>query len=313
MELYQRKQLLEIVDSLSRDYLQGKYRAIRTALICLLAGGHLLIEDLPGLGKTSLALALAGTLDLDFGRIQCTSDLVPSDITGLSIFDQKKNHFRFVRGPIFNNLLLVDEINRTTPKTQSAMLEAMEEARVTVEGETYPLPDPFMVIATQNPLDQVGTFPLPEAQLDRFLLKTDIGYPSAALEKEIIRNGSARDALTTIQPLLQPDKIRQTRQFIRDEIKLHNRVVDYIYQLLDASRNEPRILSGISTRGGLSLAAAAKVVAYLEGRDFVIPEDVQHVAPAVASHRILLNPEFQMLRKEEVLKSLLEKVAVPIA
>ena len=313
MELYQRKQLLEIVDSLSRDYLQGKYRAIRTALICLLAGGHLLIEDLPGLGKTSLALALAGTLDLDFGRIQCTSDLVPSDITGLSIFDQKKNHFRFVRGPIFNNLLLADEINRTTPKTQSAMLEAMEEARVTVEGETYLLPDPFMVIATQNPLDQVGTFPLPEAQLDRFLLKTDIGYPPAALEREIIRNGSARDALTTIQPLLQPDKIRQTRQFIRDEIKLHNRVVDYIYQLLDASRNEPRILSGISTRGGLSLAAAAKVVAYLEGRDFVIPEDVQHVAPAVASHRILLNPEFQMLRKEEVLKSLLEKVAVPIA
>ena len=268
---------------------------------------------MPGLGKTSLALALAGILGLDFGRIQCTSDLLPSDITGLSIFDRQKNQFHFVRGPIFNNLVLVDEVNRAMPKTQSAMLEAMEERRVTVEGVTYPLPDPFLVIATQNPAELVGTFPLPESQLDRFLMTTGIGYPPADLEKRIIQRGSVREELETIQSQLSREMIRGIRSFIRDNIQLGDRVADYIYALMERSRNHEWIFSGISTRGGLSLAAAARAEAYLEGRHFVVPEDVQRIAVPVASHRLILRSEHESLSKEEVFRSLLAAVPVPMA
>lgn len=313
MELYQRKQILEVIDILSSRYLQGKVRAIRLAMTSLLSGGHLLLEDIPGLGKTSLALALSGILDLDFGRIQCTSDLLPSDITGLSIFDREKNEFRFVKGPIFNNLVLVDEVNRAMPKTQSAMLEAMEERRVTIEGVTYRLPDPFLVIATQNPAEQVGTFPLPESQLDRFLVTTGIGYPPPELEKQIIRQGSVREELETITPLLKPDTITEAARFIREKISLGERVADYIHTLIEASRSHPKVLSGVSTRGGLNLAAAARVEAYLEGRDYVVPEDVQRVAVPVAAHRLMLRPEFQTMRKEEVFRSLLVEIPVPLA
>jgi MoxR-like ATPase len=312
MELYQRRQVLDVIDILATRYLQGKVRAIRLAVVSLLSGGHILLEDIPGLGKTSLALALSGILDLDFGRIQCTSDLLPSDITGLSIFDRKKNEFHFVKGPIFNNLILVDEVNRAMPKTQSAMLEAMEEKRVTVEGVTYRLPDPFLVIATQNPIEQVGTFPLPESQLDRFLMTTGIGYPPPKLEKQIIRQGSVREELETITPLLERDSILETSRFIREQIKLGELVTDYIYSLIEASRSHPQILSGISTRGGLNLAAAARVEAYLEGRDYVVPEDVQRIAVPVVAHRLMLRPEFQTMRKEEVFKSLLAKTPVPL-
>lgn len=312
MEFYQRQQILNVVDILATRYLQGKVRAIRLAVISLLSGGHILLEDIPGLGKTSLALALSGILDLDFGRIQCTSDLLPSDITGLSILDRKKNEFHFVKGPIFNNLILVDEVNRAMPKTQSAMLEAMEEKRVTIEGVTYRLPDPFLVIATQNPIEQVGTFPLPESQLDRFLMTTGIGYPPPELEKQIIRQGSVREELETIRPLLERDSILKTARFIREQIKLGELVTDYIYSLIEASRSHTQILSGISTRGGLNLAAAARVEAYLEGRDYVVPEDVQRIAVPVVTHRLVLRPEFQTMRKEEVFKSLLAKTPVPL-
>ncbi|MFO7578519.1 MAG: AAA family ATPase [Pelovirga sp.] len=313
MDLVHRERMLAVIDMLSSRYLQGKVKAIRTALISLLAEGHLLIEDIPGLGKTSLALGLAAALGLDFGRVQCTGDLLPSDITGLSIFNREDNSFHFVKGPIFNHLVLVDEINRTLPKTQSAMLEAMEERRVTLEGVTYPLPDPFMVIATQNPLDQVGTFPLPESQLDRFLLTTDIGYPPAALEKQIIRRGSVRDDLARIEPLITREQIVAARCFVRDEIQLHERIADYIHALLQGSREHPGFVNGISTRGGISLAAAAKAQAYLQGRLFVIPEDVQVVAAAVVSHRLELRPEQDHLNKHEVLQSLLENIPVPVA
>lgn len=313
MELFERKQVLEVIDRLAGDYLQGKVRAIRLAMISLLAGGHLLLEDIPGLGKTSLALALAGILGLDFGRIQCTSDLLPSDITGLSIFDRQKNSFHFVKGPIFNHLVLVDEVNRAMPKTQSAMLEAMEERRVTVEGVTYSLPDPFLVIATQNPAEQVGIFPLPESQLDRFLLTTDIGYPPAKLEKQIIQRGSIREELESIQPLLSRDKLLAIRKFIREEIQLGDLVTDYLHTLLEKSRNHEWILSGISTRGGLSMAAAARAEAYLEGRDFVTPDDIQRVALPVAAHRLILRSEHDGLRKQEVFRSLLADVPIPIA
>lgn len=313
MEFPHRQQVLQVIDLLASDYLQGKVRAIRMALISLLAGGHLLLEDIPGLGKTSLALALSGILGLDFGRIQCTSDLLPSDITGLSIFDRQQNQFHFIKGPIFSNLLLVDEVNRAMPKTQSAMLEAMEERRVTVEGVTYELPDPFMVIATQNPAEQVGTFPLPESQLDRFLLTTGIGYPPAALEKKIIQRGSVREELEMIEPLLSAAQILSARSFIREHIQLGSKVTDYIYQLMARSREHETIFAGISTRGGLSLAAAARAEAYLEGRDYVVPEDVQKVAIPVAAHRLILRPEHESQNKEEVFRSLLAETPVPIS
>ena len=312
MELLYRQAMLDVIDTLSSRYLQGKVKALRTAMISLLSEGHLLIEDIPGLGKTSLALGLAAALGLDFGRIQCTGDLLPSDITGVSIFNREENRFHFVKGPIFNHLLLVDEINRTLPKTQSALLEAMEEHRVTLEGVTYQLPEPFMVIATQNPLDHVGTFPLPESQLDRFLMTTDIGYPPPALEKQIIRQGSVREDLARITPLLTREQIIEARRFVREEITLHEKIAAYIHELLQRSRDHGSFVNGISTRGGISLAAAARAQAYLQGRSFVVPEDVQVVALAVISHRLELRPEQDHLNKKEVLRSLLKDIPVPV-
>jgi len=312
MELQGREAILNVIEILSSQYLQGKVRAIRLALISLLSGGHLLIEDIPGLGKTSLALALSRVLGLSFGRIQCTSDLLPSDITGLSIFDRKENSFRFIRGPIFNNLVLVDEINRATPKTQSALLEAMEERRVTLEGETYQLPDPFLVIATQNPVEQVGTYPLPDSQLDRFMATTGLGYPPADLERNIIQSGSVREELEQIKPCLASEDIEQARQVVRKDIYLSEKIAGYIHELALSSREHPMILSGLSTRGCLSLAGAARAVAYLEGRDYVVPEDVQQVTIPVCAHRLILHPENATLRKEEVFQSLMVEVPVPL-
>lgn len=310
--LAQRDAVLEVIDQLSHNVLQGKIRAIKLALITLLSGGHLLLEDIPGLGKTTLALALARILGLEFGRVQCTSDLLPSDITGLSILDRESNAFRFIKGPIFNNLVLVDEINRAMPKTQSALLEAMEERRVTVEGTTYPLPEPFMVIATQNPVDQVGTFPLPESQLDRFLVVTDVGYPPPALEKEIIRAGSVRDRLAKIEPQLGSEAILKARAAVA-EIYLGEKVTSYIFEIAATSRRHEAIHSGISTRGSINLATAARASAYLAGREFVIPEDVQQVLIPVAAHRLILRPDHEGRPKREVLQSLASQIPVPLA
>jgi MoxR-like ATPase len=312
MELSKRAEVLRVIDTLSGQYLKGKVRAIRLSLITLLAGGHLLIEDIPGLGKTTLALALSRALGLSFGRMQCTSDLLPSDITGLSIFDRDENRFRFIQGPIFNNIVLADEINRAMPKTQSAMLEAMEERRVTVEGTTYPLPEPFLVIATQNPVEQIGTYPLPESQLDRFLVTTGVGYPPVEVEKSIIQTGSIREEIRQIEALLSLDDILEAKRVVREEIYLSAKVTDYIFALVAASRAHDFILSGISTRGGINLAAAARAAAYLEGRNYVIPEDVQTIAVAVGAHRLILRPEQEGLSKEEVLQSILKSVPVPL-
>jgi len=313
MPLNKRTEIMRVIDTLSSRYLQGKVRAIKLSVITLLSGGHLLLEDIPGLGKTTLALALARALGLSFGRLQCTSDLLPSDITGLSIFDRDENRFRFVPGPIFNNVVLADEINRATPKTQSAMLEAMEERRVTVEGTTYPLPDPFLVIATQNPVEQVGTYPLPESQLDRFLITTGVGYPPAAGEKAIIRSGSIREEIRQIEPLLSLDDILEAKHVVAEKIYLSEKVTDYLFALVAATREHPFVLSGISTRGGISLAAASRAAAYLEGRDYVTPEDVQTVTVPVGAHRLILRPEQEGLSKEEVLQSIVKSVAVPLA
>lgn len=303
--------IVGVIDTLAGRHLQGKTRAVRLALITFLAGGHLLLEDIPGLGKTTLALALAKVLGLSFGRVQCTSDLLPSDITGLSVFDREENRFRFVPGPIFNNVVLVDEINRAMPKTQSALLEAMEERRVTVEGKTYPLPDPFWVIATQNPVEMVGTYPLPESQLDRFLVTTGIGYPPREIEAAIIRGGSIREEIRHIDPLLGLDEIFEAKDAVQNRVYLSEKVADFILLLVIASREHPLVFSGISTRGGIGLAAAARAAAFLDGRDHVLPEDVKTVAIPVGAHRLILRAENEGLNKEEVLQSILEDLPVP--
>lgn len=308
-----RTPVLRVIDTLAERYLRGKIQAVKLAMTCLLSGGHLLVEDIPGLGKTTLALALAKALGLSFGRVQCTSDLLPSDITGLSIFDRNRNEFHFLPGPIFNNLVLADEINRSMPKTQSALLEAMEERRVTVEGTTYPLPDPFMVIATQNPVEQVGTFPLPESQLDRFLVTTGIGYPPAAMEKEIILTGSIRDDILDIAPLLTHEQLLAARRAVRENVHLSPKIAEYVYRLAQGSRQHPLLLTGVSTRGAIGLADAARASAFLAGRDHVIPEDVKALCRQVWAHRLILRPEHETLDRKEILQSLLDTTPVPLA
>jgi MoxR-like ATPase len=313
MPLSKHVEMVAVMETLCGQYLRGKERPVRLAMISLLSGGHLLLDDIPGLGKTTLALALANALGLSFGRIQCTSDLLPSDITGLSIFNREENRFRFIEGPIFSNVVLADEINRAMPKTQSAMLEAMEERRVTVDGVTYPLPDPFLVIATQNPVEQVGTYPLPESQMDRFLISTGVGYPPAEIEKHIIRGGSIRDEIRTIGALVSQQDILEARRVVREEVYLSDRVVDYIHAIVAASRAGSFVVSGISTRGAINLGEAAKAEAFLHNRDYVIPEDVLNIAVPVGAHRLILRPEHENLDKQEVLQSLLNKLPVPVS
>jgi len=308
-----RAPVIRVIDTLADRYLKGKIQAVKLAVTSLLAGGHLLLEDIPGLGKTTLALALARALGLSFGRVQCTSDLLPSDITGLSIFDRNQNQFRFLPGPIFSNLVLADEINRAMPKTQSALLEAMEERRVTVEGTTYPLPEPFMVIATQNPMEQVGTFPLPESQLDRFLVTTGIGYPPEAMEKAIILTGSIRDDILDIAPLLSVEELLTARKAVRSDVYLSAKIVEYIYRLAAATREHRLLTAGVSTRGAIGLADAARASAFIIGRDHVLPEDVKALFVPVCAHRLILRPEHEALDRKEILQSLLETTPVPLA
>lgn len=306
------EQLRQLISALTASHLPGKEKPLKLAVIALLTGGHILIEDIPGLGKTTLAIALAGSLGLTFGRVQCTSDLLPSDITGLTIFDRHENRFRFVKGPIFNNILLVDEINRAMPKTQSALLEAMEEQRVTADGETYRLPDPFLVIATQNPSEQVGTYPLPESQLDRFLIRTGMGYPAEEIEKSIIRYGSIRDDIRAIKPIVSQTEITAGIQTVRSEIFLSEKLADYIYKIVATTRNHPLIQTGISTRGAINMAEAAKANALLDGRDFVLPEDIKGLTASVAAHRLLMRPGYESIDREGLLNELLTSIPIPL-
>ncbi|GGM24135.1 AAA family ATPase [Pseudomonas asuensis] len=265
--------------------LLGKDKQVRLAMTCLLAKGHLLIEDLPGMGKTTLSHALAKVLGLSFQRIQFTSDLLPGDILGTSVFDKDTGQFVFHPGPVFTELLLADEINRATPKSQSALLEAMEEGQVTIEGATRPLPEPFFVIATQNPVSQGGTFALPESQLDRFLMRLSLGYPGRAAERALLLGGSGRDQLPRLEPLLDH---RQLAAIQSEVPKVHasDAVVDYVLRLVEATRTQSNFALGLSPRGSLALLGAARAWALLDGRDYVIPEDVQVVLPAVAGHRL---------------------------
>lgn len=263
----------------------GKDSAIRQALVCLLAGGHLLIEDVPGVGKTTLAHALAISLGLQFNRQQFTSDLLPADVLGISIFERESNQFQFHPGPIFTQVLLADEINRAPPKTQSGLLEAMEERRVTVDGQTRELPEPFFVIATQNPAHQVGTFPLPESQLDRFLMCLSLGYPDAKAERALLMGEDRRSMLKHLPKVMEPAQLLTAQQALR-QIHCSTHLIDYVQALAAASRQNGMFAEGMSPRAALALLQAARAWAALEGRDHVIPEDVQAILVPVVAHRL---------------------------
>ena len=263
----------------------GKRGELRLALTCLIARGHLLIEDVPGVGKTTLAHTLASLTGMQFQRIQFTSDLLPADIVGVSIFDRETSAFRFHPGPIFAQLILADEVNRATPKTQSALLEAMEEHQVTTDGQTYVLPDPFFVIATQNPTSQIGTFPLPESQLDRFLMRIRLGYPDAEAERALLMGEDRRTLLERVEPVIGSGQLAQLQQSVQ-RVAVSERLVEYVQGLLSASRQDGELAGGLSPRAGLGLLAAARAWALMDERDHVLPEDVQAVFPYVAGHRL---------------------------
>ncbi|MFZ6048552.1 AAA family ATPase [Pseudomonas sp. CR3202] len=265
--------------------LLGKEAQVRLALTCLLARGHLLIEDLPGMGKTTLGHALAKVLGLSFQRIQFTSDLLPGDILGTSVFDKDSSQFVFHPGPVFAELVLADEINRATPKSQSALLEAMEEGQVTIEGATRPLPEPFFVIATQNPASQGGTFALPESQLDRFLMRLSLGYPAKAAEKALLQGEARRELLPRLEPVFSHAELGLIQAEV-PKVVARDALVDYVLRLVDATRSQPQFAWGLSPRASLALLSAARAWALLAGRDYVIPEDVQAVLPSVVGHRL---------------------------
>lgn len=303
----------EIDEAISRtaSIVLGKQLQIRLALACLLARGHLLIEDLPGVGKTTLAHALATMLGLNYHRIQFTSDLLPADILGVSIYNRDSSGFQFHPGPVFSHIVLADEINRATPKTQSALLEAMEERQVTVEGETRPLPQPFFVIATQNPFYQIGTFPLPESQLDRFLMRIELGYPDEPSERVLLQGRDRRELLREMAPVLSPARLLEVQLRV-DSVYASDALLDYLQALLGYSRRAPDFQSGLSPRAGLALLQSARAWACLEGRDMVVPEDLQAVFPAVVGHRLLPATEHvEALSMTDRMRSFLDAVPVP--
>lgn len=263
----------------------GKEQQVRLALACLLSKGHLLIEDLPGVGKTTLAHVFAKTLGLDYSRIQFTSDLLPADILGVSVYDQKQQLFQFQAGPIFSQLVLADEVNRATPKAQSALLEAMEEKQVSLEGKTRPLPKPFFVIATQNPTHQIGTFPLPESQLDRFLIRIGLGYPDKKAERDILAGEDRRDILSKLPPSVSVEQLLALQQLV-NTVFISDALLDYVQLILDFTRQSSEIVHGLSPRAGLALLHCAKAWAMMAGRDHVIPEDIQTILPHVVGHRL---------------------------
>lgn len=292
-------------------HILGKERQVELALCCLLAKGHLLIEDLPGIGKTTLAKVLARILGLEFRRIQCTSDMLPGDILGVSIFDQKTQTFNFHPGPVFTQILLADEVNRTTPKTQSALLEAMEEYQVSLDGATHPLPQPFWLVATQNPLEQAGAYPLPESQLDRFLFRISLGYPDREAERQLLARGGVGNsaALEQIEPLATAQDVLQLQE-LAHAVHLSPTLIAYVQELLAFSRDSGRFAVGLSPRAGLALLRAAQAWALLSGRDFVLPEDVQEILPFVAGHR-LRSSETLTEMPPEALRQVFSGVSVP--
>lgn len=276
---------IEAVTGAVAQVLYGKDEQIKLALTCIFSEGHLLIEDLPGMGKTTLAHALAKVLGLQYQRLQFTSDMLPADILGVNIFDPKDSSFRFHPGPVFTQLLLADEVNRTTPKTQSALLEAMEEQRVSLDGQTHPLPEPFFVIATQNPVTQYGTFPLPESQLDRFLMRIELGYPDPRAERELLAGGDPRERLEDLPAVIDIQQLKAISQACA-QVQVSSSMIDYLQRIVAYSRENSAFSYGISPRGALALLRACRSWAYIEGRDYVIPEDLQQLLEPVLGHRL---------------------------
>lgn len=303
---------LDILENIKKVII-GKDDVIEKVLIAILARGHLLIEDIPGVGKTTLAKALAKSMDLSYKRVQFTPDLMPSDIIGVSIYDKKTGSFSFKKGPIFNQIFLADEINRTSPKTQSSLLQAMEEGEVSTEEKDYILEKPFIVLATQNPLEYQGTFPLPEAQLDRFLMRISIGYPQRNYEVEILKNFQSIKNLQLLEPVANQDDILNMQTAV-DNITTHNSILEYIVNIASATRNSDELQLGASPRASIDLLKASKAKAFLKGRSYVIPDDVKEMALPVLCHRLILSPEARIERKtvEEVLSRVINRVFIPV-
>jgi MoxR-like ATPase len=295
--------------------IRGKAEVIRLALVCLFAKGHLLVEDVPGVGKTTLAQALARSVNSSFHRLQFTADMLPSDVLGVTVYNASTGAFEFKRGPIFTNFLLADEINRTPPKTQSALLEAMNERQVTVDGRSYPLAEPFMVIATQNPVEHHGTYPLPESQLDRFLMRIRIGYPDPSSEREIIRRGGQMPALE-IRPVLTAEEVVEIQAWV-PQVRVDESLVDYMLAIVEKTRTHESFSLGVSPRGAQALYRATQALAMLEGRDYAVPDDVKRLVIPVFAHRVVLNPRVMVAHRspdlsDRILQELLTLVEVPL-
>ncbi len=308
-------QLAELKRSISH-VVKGKDEVIQLALTTLLARGHLLIEDVPGVGKTTLAQALARSFHCSFQRLQFTSDMLPSDVIGVSVFDPVRQNFEFKPGPIFANVVLADEINRTTPKTQSALLEAMSESQVTVDNHTHPLPDPFLVVATQNPIEHHGTYPLPESQLDRFLMRIRMGYPSRASEKEIIRNGSSTSPAESITAAMDAADVLAMQEAVK-QIKVEESLLDYALEIVERTRTSEQLSLGVSPRGAVMLHRAAQARAFLEGRDYCLPDDFKRLILPVFSHRVVVSSRYVSTQRksaqaEAILDEILDTTRVPL-
>ncbi len=301
----------EIIANLNR-VIEGKEDRLELVVLALVAGGHILIEDIPGVGKTTLARALARTIDGKFARIQFTPDLLPTDITGINVYQAALGSFTFKSGPVFANIVLADEINRASARTQSALLEAMSEEHVTIDGNSYPLPTPFIVLATQNPIEYHGTYPLPEAQLDRFMLKIDLGYPPLEIEQALAINRTSHDPLEAIHSVISLETLRQLRACV-DQVRMDPAISQYLLQIVSATRRDDRLRLGVSTRGTLQFARICRALALFQDRDYIIPEDVKQLAGPVLSHRIVLNSDAQYgsILPSVIIQDILDKERVP--
>ncbi len=312
----QLRQHLQDLENALHGVIRGTGDSIRLALVALLSEGHLLIEDVPGVGKTTLAHALARSLNCKFQRVQFTSDLLPSDVIGISVYNQHRESFEFKPGPVFTNILLADEINRTTPKTQSALLEAMNERQVTVDSCTYPLPEPFMVIATQNPIEHHGTYPLPESQLDRFLMRIRMGYPGLEGEREILRDSQHRDGAKELVPAATAEQISEWQRATR-QVAVEDSLVDYMLRLVSNTREHEHLALGVSPRGSQALFRAAQALALLEGRTYCLPDDFKRLAIPVFAHRVVVSTRYASTLKKSgqsdaIIRSILDTTEVPL-
>ena len=304
---------IELLRSAVKSIVVGKDNVVDLAITAILCGGHILTEDVPGIGKTTLARAISGAMDFSYGRVQFTPDLMPSDVVGLNWFNQQKNAFEFRTGPIFNQIILADEINRATPRTQSALLEAMQEGQVTIDGESKILPAPFIVIATQNPIDMEGTFPLPEAQLDRFMMRISLGYPSALEEELVVSRYNFHDPFDNLDAAINFDTYRTMSESV-NLIQVSENIRNYLISLVRATRDSENVRLGASPRGSIALYKASQAYALMSGRDFVIPDDVKLLSEPVLAHRIILssNASLRGITQQSVIQEVLETISVPI-